>query len=135
MVTLWSVTHFTLNNASLLSRRNLFKILATAKNQHFVESIMRVVATEMGSSAALCLSPLPIHEARDFGVTRSLSQAWRIGRAITICRQSKYVLYILILFYLYNLSDVVTSMELRRLYWRYKKENAYLLERLLMSLG
>lgn len=96
---------------------------------------MRVVATEMGSLAALCLSPLPIHEARDFGVTRSLSQAWRIGRAIAICRQSKYVLYILILFYLYNLSDVVTSMVLRRLYWRYKKENAYLLERSLMSLG
>jgi len=63
-------------------------ILATAKNQHFVESIMRVVATEMGSFAALCLPPMPVHEARDFGVTRSLSQAWRIGRAIAICRQS-----------------------------------------------
>jgi hypothetical protein len=57
---------------------------------------MRVVSTQMGSFAALCLPPLPIHEARDFGVTRSLSQAWRIGRAIAICRQSKYVLCILI---------------------------------------
>ena len=92
MVTLWSVSHFTLNTAQLLSRNNGFKILATAKDQHFVESIMRIVCTQMGSFAALCLPPLPIREARDFGVTRSLSQAWRIGRAIAICRQSKYVL-------------------------------------------
>ncbi|KAF8806685.1 putative hydantoinase/oxoprolinase [Phlegmacium glaucopus] len=63
-------------------------ILPTAKNQHSVESIMRVVATEMGSFAALCLPPLATHDVRDFGVTRSLSQAWRIGRAIAVCRQS-----------------------------------------------
>lgn len=71
-----------------------YKILSTAKNHNFVESIMRVVATEMGSSAALCPSPLAMREARDFGVTRSLSQAWRIGRAIAICRQSKYVFFL-----------------------------------------
>jgi len=63
-------------------------ILAAAKTQHFVESIMRVVSTEMGSLAALCPHPLPVHEIRDFGVARSLSQAWRIGRAIAMCRQS-----------------------------------------------
>ena len=95
MVTLWLVSYFTLNTVQLLSRYNGFKILATAKNQHFVESIMRIVSTQMGSCAALCLPPLPIHEARDFGVTRSLSQAWRIGRTIAICRQSKYVLRLL----------------------------------------
>ena len=91
MVTLWSVSHFILNIARLLNHYNGFKILATAKSQHFVESIMRVVSTQMGSFAALCLPPLPIREARDFGVTRSLSQAWRIGRAIAICRQTRYV--------------------------------------------
>ena len=53
---------------------------------------MRVVSTEMGSCAAFCPPPLAIHDVRDFGVTRSLSQAWRIGRAIAICRQLKYVL-------------------------------------------
>ncbi|KAF8182301.1 Hydantoinase/oxoprolinase [Pholiota molesta] len=42
--------------------------------------IMRVVTTEMGSSAAL-----------DYGVTRSQSQAWRMGRAVAICRQMKFV--------------------------------------------
>ena len=92
MVILWSVSHFTSNTAQLLSRYNGFKILATAKDEHFVESIMRIICTQMGSFAALCLSPIPIREARDFGVTRSLSQAGRIGRAIVICRQSKCVL-------------------------------------------
>ncbi|PPQ89891.1 hypothetical protein CVT25_004813 [Psilocybe cyanescens] len=62
-------------------------ILSTVKNDHFVESIMRVVTAEMGSTAALCLPPFPLREARDFGVNRSQSQAWRIGRAIASCRQ------------------------------------------------
>ncbi|KAF8903926.1 hypothetical protein CPB84DRAFT_1746030 [Gymnopilus junonius] len=62
-------------------------LLTTVKNDHFVESIMRVVTTEMGSSAALCPPPLSVGDARDFGVTHSQSQAWRIGRAVAICRQ------------------------------------------------
>ncbi|KDR80342.1 hypothetical protein GALMADRAFT_242719 [Galerina marginata CBS 339.88] len=62
-------------------------ILTAVKNDHFVESIMRVVTTEMGSSAALCPPPLSVRDARDFGVTRSQSQAWRMGRAVAICRQ------------------------------------------------
>ncbi|KAJ3515024.1 hypothetical protein NLJ89_g2022 [Agrocybe chaxingu] len=63
-------------------------ILATVKNDRFVEAIMRIVTTEFGSSAALCLSPLAVRDARDFGVTRSQSQAWWLGRAISICRQT-----------------------------------------------
>ncbi|KAF8957579.1 DUF917-domain-containing protein [Flammula alnicola] len=62
-------------------------LLTTVKNEHFVESIMRVVTTEMGSSAALCPPPLALRDARDFGVPRSQSQAWRMGRAVAICRQ------------------------------------------------
>jgi len=49
----------------------------------------------MGSSAALCLPPLAVRDARDFGVTRSHSQAWRIGRAIALCRQMKCVFFCL----------------------------------------
>uniref|UniRef100_A0A8H8CPV3 Hydantoinase n=1 Tax=Psilocybe cubensis TaxID=181762 RepID=A0A8H8CPV3_PSICU len=63
-------------------------ILSKVKNDHFVESIMRVVTAEMGSSAALCPPPCALRDARDFGVNRSQSQAWRIGRAIAICRQT-----------------------------------------------
>ncbi|KAF8964893.1 hypothetical protein BDZ97DRAFT_1918596 [Flammula alnicola] len=62
-------------------------LLTTVKNEHFVESIMRVVTTDMGSSAALCPPPLAVRDAKDFGVPRSQSQAWRMGRAVAICRQ------------------------------------------------
>ena len=70
---------------------NPYQLLTKVKADKYVESIMRVVTTEMGSSAALCPPPLEVREARDYGITRSLSQAWRIGRAIAISRQTKYV--------------------------------------------
>ncbi|KAF8997586.1 Hydantoinase/oxoprolinase [Cyathus striatus] len=66
-------------------------LLTRVKNEHFVESIMRVVTTEMGSSAALCPPPILVRDARDYGVTRSESQAWRIGRAISICRETNNI--------------------------------------------
>jgi DUF917 family protein len=73
------------------SNHLMLQILATVKNDQFVEKIMRVVTTQMGSSAALCPPPLAVRDARDFGVSRSHSQAWRIGRAIALCRQMKCV--------------------------------------------
>ncbi|KAF7375145.1 DUF917-domain-containing protein [Mycena sanguinolenta] len=63
-------------------------LLTKAKNDHMVETLMRTVTTEMGSSAALCCAPLAVRDARDYGVPRTHSQAWRIGRAIAICRQT-----------------------------------------------
>ncbi|KAJ7510350.1 Hydantoinase/oxoprolinase [Mycena galericulata] len=57
-------------------------------NEYMVETLMRTVTTEMGSSAALCCPPLAVSDARDYGVPRTQSQAWRIGRAISICRQT-----------------------------------------------
>ncbi|KAJ7914890.1 hydantoinase/oxoprolinase [Mycena leptocephala] len=63
-------------------------LLTKVKNDHMVESLMRTVTTEMGSSAALCCPPLAVSDARDYGVPRTQSQAWRIGRAISICRQT-----------------------------------------------
>ncbi|KAJ7178857.1 hydantoinase/oxoprolinase [Mycena crocata] len=63
-------------------------LLTKVKNEHLVETLMRTVTTEMGSSAALCCAPLAVSEARDYGVPRTQSQAWRIGRAISICRQT-----------------------------------------------
>ncbi|PBK60346.1 hypothetical protein ARMSODRAFT_1026628 [Armillaria solidipes] len=41
----------------------------------------------MGSSAALVPAPMTVAETRDYGVRRTLSQAWGIGQAIAICRQ------------------------------------------------
>ncbi|KAJ7116355.1 hydantoinase/oxoprolinase [Mycena epipterygia] len=63
-------------------------LLTKVKNEHLVETLMRTVTTEMGSSAALCCPPLAVSDARDYGVPRTQSQAWRIGRAISICRQT-----------------------------------------------
>lgn len=62
-------------------------IMSRAKDNYAVESFMRVVTTEMGSSAALIPAPMTVTEARDYGVRRTLSQAWGIGRAIAMCRQ------------------------------------------------
>ncbi|THU86391.1 hydantoinase/oxoprolinase [Dendrothele bispora CBS 962.96] len=62
-------------------------ILSKVKNDFYVESLMRTVTTEMGSSAAFCTPPLALKDARDFGVPRCLSQAWRLGRAVAVCRQ------------------------------------------------
>lgn len=58
-----------------------------------VETFMRIATTQMGSSAALCPSPIGVATARDYGVPGAQSQAWRIGRAIASCRQKKYALY------------------------------------------
>ncbi|KAF5322652.1 hypothetical protein D9619_002210 [Psilocybe cf. subviscida] len=63
-------------------------LLTTVKNDRAVEAIMRVVTTEFGSSAALCPPPLAVRDARDFGVTHAQSQAWRMGRAVAIARQT-----------------------------------------------
>ncbi|KAF5322650.1 hypothetical protein D9619_002211 [Psilocybe cf. subviscida] len=63
-------------------------LLTTVKNDRAVEGIMRVVSTEFGSCAALCTPPLSLSDARDFGVTHTQSQAWRMGRAVAICRQT-----------------------------------------------
>lgn len=66
------------------------QLLTTVKSDHAVEAIMRIVCTEFGSCAALCTPPLALSDARDFGVTHTHSQAWRMGRAVAICRQTKY---------------------------------------------
>ncbi|KAF7330338.1 DUF917-domain-containing protein [Mycena venus] len=74
--------------AALCDGDNNVILLTKVKNEHMVETLMRTVTTEMGSCAALCSSPLAVSEARDYGVPRTHSQAWRIGRAISICRQT-----------------------------------------------
>ncbi|KAF9256832.1 Hydantoinase/oxoprolinase [Marasmius fiardii PR-910] len=62
-------------------------LLTKVKNEHYVENIMRTVTAEMGSSAALVTAPLKLSDARDYGIMRTQSQAWWIGRAIFVCRQ------------------------------------------------
>ncbi|KAJ7671643.1 hydantoinase/oxoprolinase [Mycena polygramma] len=77
--------------AALSDGDNNVILLTKVKNEHMVETLMRTVTTEMGSSAALCCPPLAVSEARDYGIPRTQSQAWRIGRAISIGRQTNNI--------------------------------------------
>lgn len=66
-------------------------LLTKVKNEHQVETLMRTVTTEMGSSAALVTAPLNLADLREYGVLRTQSQAWWIGRAIALCNQKNRI--------------------------------------------
>ncbi|KAI0674400.1 hydantoinase/oxoprolinase [Trametes maxima] len=62
-------------------------VMPTARNAKAVEDILRVVTTEMGSKAGVSMAPLDRKTCVDYGVPHSVSQAWRIGRAIALRRK------------------------------------------------
>ncbi|KIJ29231.1 hypothetical protein M422DRAFT_37035 [Sphaerobolus stellatus SS14] len=62
-------------------------ILPSTSNQYMVETILRSVCTDLGSKAGVSMAPLSAKICREYGVTRSVSQAWRIGRAVAQERQ------------------------------------------------
>ncbi|KAI0827020.1 DUF917-domain-containing protein [Trametes gibbosa] len=62
-------------------------VLPTARNNKAVEDILRLVTTEMGSSSGVSMAPLDTSTCVKYGVPNSVSQAWRIGRAIALCRK------------------------------------------------
>ena len=63
------------------------QVLSTARNVKAVEDILRTVTTEMGSKSGVSGAPLNRKTCVDYGVPHSVSQAWRIGRAIALCRK------------------------------------------------
>ncbi|KAI8986894.1 DUF917-domain-containing protein [Trametes punicea] len=62
-------------------------VLPKARNAKAVEDILRVVTTEMGSKSGVSMAPLDTQTCVKYGVPYSVSQAWRIGRAIALCRK------------------------------------------------
>ena len=52
-----------------------------------VETILRAATTEMGSKSGVAGAPLPRKILASYGVPHSVSQAWRIGRAVARCRR------------------------------------------------
>ena len=52
---------------------------------------LRRVCTDLGSKAGVSMAPLSAGICRKYGVTRTVSQAWRIGRAVAKQRQRKFV--------------------------------------------
>ncbi|KZO91644.1 hydantoinase/oxoprolinase [Calocera viscosa TUFC12733] len=61
-------------------------VMHTAKDPKAVETILRNVCTTMGSAAAVAVAPLSRKQCQDYGVPYSVSQSWRLGRAIAVCR-------------------------------------------------
>ncbi|EIN06702.1 Hydantoinase/oxoprolinase [Punctularia strigosozonata HHB-11173 SS5] len=62
-------------------------LLPSTSDQWMVETLLRGACTSMGSKAGVSMAPLSAKTCREYGVTRSVSQAWRIGRAVALCRQ------------------------------------------------
>ncbi|OCH93351.1 DUF917-domain-containing protein [Obba rivulosa] len=63
-------------------------ILPSASGPKAVEDILRTVTTEMGSKSGVSMAPLSRKTCDEYGIGNSISQAWRIGRAIALCRKS-----------------------------------------------
>ncbi|KZT70497.1 hydantoinase [Daedalea quercina L-15889] len=62
-------------------------VLPSASNASYVETILRTVTTELGSSSGLTMPPLKRVTCQNYGITHSVSQAWRLGRAVALCRK------------------------------------------------
>ena len=64
------------------------QVLPSARNMFAVEEVLRAATTEMGSKSGVAGAPLPRKVLAAYGVTHSVSQAWRIGRAVARCRRN-----------------------------------------------
>ncbi|KAI0746879.1 DUF917-domain-containing protein [Daedaleopsis nitida] len=63
-------------------------VMPSARDPKAVEDILRTVTTEMGSRSGVSMAPLTRAMCVRYGVPHTVSQAWRIGRAIALARKS-----------------------------------------------
>ncbi|KAG9221349.1 hypothetical protein CCMSSC00406_0009989 [Pleurotus cornucopiae] len=73
-------------------------VMGRARNGSAVETVLRGACTEMGSKAAVTFPPLTRLTCQKYGVAHTVSQAWRMGRAVALCRQQS------------NIRDVVAGL-------------------------
>ncbi|KAJ8455632.1 hypothetical protein ONZ45_g18891 [Pleurotus djamor] len=66
-------------------------VLSKARDGAAVEGVLRSACTEMGSKAAVTFPPLSRRTCQQYGVSRTVSQAWRMGRVAALCRQRSNV--------------------------------------------
>ncbi|KAI0315913.1 hypothetical protein OF83DRAFT_1084639 [Amylostereum chailletii] len=59
-----------------------------ATSEEMMERAFRAALAEMGSSVACARGPYPGHKTKKQIVAHTVSLAWRIGRAVALCRQS-----------------------------------------------
>ncbi|KAI0072072.1 DUF917-domain-containing protein [Panus rudis PR-1116 ss-1] len=62
-------------------------ITPAASSAYSVEHILRTVTTEMGSRSGVSMAPLNRKTCIEYGINHSVSQAWRLGRAVALCRK------------------------------------------------
>lgn len=62
-------------------------IMPSASTPKMIETVLRSATTEMGSRSGVSMAPLSRLNCQKYGVTRSVSQAWHIGRAVALCRK------------------------------------------------
>lgn len=92
------------------------KVMGRARDGSAVETVLRGACTEMGSKAAVTFPPLTRLTCQKYGqlssssslcgkrlipvtgVAHTVSQAWRMGRAVALCRQQS------------NIRDVVAGL-------------------------
>ena len=68
-------------------RTRASQVLPSARDAKAVEDLLRAATTEMGSKSGVSMAPLPRTTCVAYGVPHSVSQAWRIGRAVALCRK------------------------------------------------
>ena len=64
-------------------------LLQTAESNKRVESLIRNTCIELGNSTAAAARPLPGDVIKKYSVPNTVSQAWYLGRAVHLARQSK----------------------------------------------
>lgn len=77
---IWSPIAVTDGNGNTL-------VMPAAKSDLHVERIIRAALSQMGSAIAMADPPVTGAECRRWAVEHTLSQAWRIGRAVARARQ------------------------------------------------
>jgi len=68
---------------------SLQQIVPATVDDPMVETILRGVCTELGSALGVAIAPMAIGNFRKYGLSGSTSLAWRIGRAIALCRRQR----------------------------------------------
>ncbi len=64
-------------------------VFRDAKSAVWLERLARVATVEMGCSATFALPPITGKQINDWGIKYTVSQAWRLGRAVAEARQNK----------------------------------------------
>lgn len=62
-------------------------VYTQARDAETVEHVLRVICAEYGSSAGIVGPPLLRDDCINYGVPRSVSMAWRLGREVALCRK------------------------------------------------